>query len=120
MPKRGKETVTPKPARKSTTPAPASAPKRKPIGAWYVPVVFALICVVLFREFVIGPDNILGMDTLALSYFARHFYTSFIQQFHTFPLWDPLVFGGLPFVDGMHGDIFYPPSLAMFFMNTAD
>ena len=117
MPKRGKET-TAKTARKA--PAAAPAVQKRPLGAWFVPVVFAVVCVVLFREFVLGPDRILGQDTLALSYFARHFYTSFVQQFHTFPLWDPLLFGGLPFVDGMHGDIFYPPSLALFFLNTAD
>ncbi|MGH7505271.1 MAG: hypothetical protein ACRELX_06455, partial [Longimicrobiales bacterium] len=35
----------------------------------------------------------------------------------SFPLWDPLLFGGLPFVEGMHGDIFYPPSLALFFLD---
>jgi hypothetical protein len=118
MPKRGKEAAA-KTARKApaVTPVPA---KKRALGAWYVPVVFAVVCVVLFREFVLGPDRILGMDTLALSYFARHFYTSFVEQFHTFPLWDPLVFGGLPFVDGMHGDIFYPPSLALFFLNTAE
>jgi hypothetical protein len=37
--------------------------------------------------------------------------------FHRFPYWNPLLFGGLPFVEGMHGDIFYPPSLAMFFLD---
>src|SRR5690606_16554243 len=41
------------------------------------------------------------------------------QAFHRMPHWDPLLFGGLPFVEGMHGDIFYPPSLAMFFMDAS-
>ncbi|HUP90376.1 MAG TPA: YfhO family protein [Longimicrobiales bacterium] len=82
------------------------------IPRWVPPLVFALITFILFRKFIFGA-KILGTDTLALSYFARHFYTTFIQAFHRFPLWDPLLYGGLPFVDGMHGDIFYPPSLAL-------
>lgn len=82
------------------------------IPRWVAPLVFALITFILFRKFIFGA-KILGTDTLGLSYFARHFYTTFIQTFHRFPLWDPLLYGGLPFVDGMHGDIFYPPSLAL-------
>ena len=120
MPKR-KGAVS-KPVRKTAVSAEArTAAARPPMGfpRWAVPLAYALVCVVIFREFVLGPDTILGSDTQALSYFARNFYTSFVRQFGTFPLWDPLLFGGLPFVDGMHGDIFYPPSLALFFMDTA-
>jgi hypothetical protein len=84
---------------------------------WVAPAVFALATLVLFHEFFLQGGLLLGRDTYALSYFARNFYTTFVQENGRFPLWDPLLFGGLPFVDGMHGDIFYPPSLAMFFMN---
>jgi membrane protein YfhO len=93
-------------------------PLHRSLPAWSVPVVYALACAILFREFVFGSGMLLGTDTQALSYFARNFYTNFVLSFHTFPLWDPLLFGGLPFLDGMHGDIFYPPSLALFFMDT--
>jgi hypothetical protein len=85
--------------------------------AWAPAVIYALLTVVLFREFFLGGVSMLGTDSLALSYFARNFYTEFIQSFHRMPYWNPLLFGGLPFVEGMHGDIFYPPSLAMFFMD---
>jgi hypothetical protein len=75
--------------------------------------------VLLFHEFLLGPAFLLGTDTMATGYFARNFYTQFVRTFQAFPLWDPLLFGGLPFIDGMHGDIFYPPSLSLFFMNAA-
>jgi hypothetical protein len=87
------------------------------VPGWLAPLVYALITVVLFREFFFGGTSVLGHDSLALSYFARNFYTEFVQTYHRFPWWNPLLFGGLPFVEGMHGDIFYPPSLAMFFLN---
>ena len=68
-------------------------------------------------ELILGAGKLLGVDTLALSYFARNFYTQFVHAFHRFPLWEPLLYGGMPFIDGMHGDIFYPPSLALFFLS---
>lgn len=113
-PKRSKAAVV-KPTR--AAPAKATAPRAFVLPAWAVPLTYALITIILFRDFILGPGLLLGVDTQALSYFARNFYTEFVRQQHAFPLWDPLLFGGLPFIDGMHGDIFYPPSLALFFMN---
>jgi hypothetical protein len=88
------------------------------LPAWAAPVAYALVTVLLFREFFFQGALLLGRDTYALSYFARNYYTTSLHELHRFPLWDPLLFGGLPFVDGMHGDIFYPPSLALLFMDT--
>jgi len=34
------------------------------------------------------------------------------------PLWNPEMFGGIPFVAAMHGDIFYPTSLLRLFLPT--
>jgi hypothetical protein len=87
------------------------------IPAWAPVAVYAVVTVLLFREFFLFGTSLLGMDSVALSYFARNFYTEFVQTFHRMPHWNPLLFGGLPFVEGMHGDIFYPPSLALFFMD---
>jgi hypothetical protein len=87
------------------------------LPAWTVPAVYALVTIVLFREAVFAGATLLGSDSYALSYFARDFYTQFVQELHRFPLWNPHLFGGLPFVEGMHGDIFYPPSLALFFLD---
>ncbi|CAN5845418.1 YfhO family protein [soil metagenome] len=102
----------------------SSAAVRRPVAVadsrlpgWLPPAVYALVTVLLFREFFFGGTSMLGMDSLALSYFARDFFTEFVQSAHRFPYWNPLLFGGLPFVEGMHGDIFYPPSLAMFFLD---
>jgi hypothetical protein len=85
--------------------------------AWMPPAVYAVVCVVLFRETVLTGTSLLGIDSMALSYFARNFYTEFVQAAQRMPHWNPLLFGGMPFVDGMHGDIFYPPSLAFFWLD---
>jgi hypothetical protein len=83
---------------------------------WLPFAVYAFVTFVLFREVIFGA-RLLGLDNLELGLFARDFYTDFIRQFHRFPMWQPLLYGGMPFIDGMHGDIFYPPSLALFFMD---
>jgi hypothetical protein len=101
----------------STAAANAKAAQGEAVPPWLAPLVFGAATVLLFREFFFQGGLLLGQDTYALSYFARDFYTTFVEQEGRFPLWDPLLFGGIPFVDGMHGDIFYPPSLAMFFMD---
>jgi hypothetical protein len=102
----------------AASPATERRPPTVPDMPWWVtPVVYAAVTLVMFREFFMDGTSMLGMDSLALSYFARDFYTQFVQGSHRFPLWNPLLFGGLPFVEGMHGDIFYPPSLAMFFLD---
>ena len=96
---------------KSPTPPSAELPRWVPI------VAYALVTVILFRETLLTGVRLLGLDNLELGLFARDFYTTFISSFHAFPVWNPLMYGGLPFLDGMHGDIFYPPSLALFFMD---
>jgi hypothetical protein len=110
--------------RASKRPPTATSPARRPpvtpveaLPAWLPPLVYAFATVILFREFFFGGGLLLGSDTYALSYFARDFYTDFVRESHRFPLWEPYLFGGLPFVEGMHGDIFYPLSLALFFLD---
>ncbi len=83
---------------------------------WLPVVVYAVVTLVLFRETAFGA-RLLGLDNLELGLFARDFYTNFIREFHRFPVWQPYLYGGMPFLEGMHGDIFYPLSLAMFFMD---
>jgi hypothetical protein len=102
-----------------------SAGRRRPaddgahgtLPAWAAPATFAAATVLLFPEFFFTGGWLLGTDTYALSYFARDFYTDFVREWGRFPVWNPLLFGGMPFVDGMHGDIFYPVSLALFFLD---
>jgi hypothetical protein len=110
-----------KAGRKTATAAmPRRAPARSDtpgLPVWVTPLVYVAATVLLFREFFFGGTSMLGTDSITLSYFARNFYTEFVQQFARMPHWNPLLFGGLPFVEGMHGDIFYPPSLALFFMD---
>ena len=96
--------------RATVSPAAGAVPRWAPV------VLYAAVTLLLFREAIFMGAGLLGTDSMALSYFARDFYTDAVRS-GTFPLWNPLVLGGLPFVEGMHGDIFYPPSLALFVLD---
>ena len=93
--RRGKVSGSPSP-RVSDTPD---------LPRWVPLAVYGLVCIVLFRETIFGGARLLGVDNLELGLFARDFYTDFIRNFHRFPVWEPLLYGGLPFIEGMHGDI---------------
>lgn len=84
---------------------------------WASVGVFIAIPLVLFGSFVFSNLMLLGTDTIALGYFARAFYAEVVNNLGIFPDWNPLLFGGLPFIEAMHGDIFYPTTLLLFVMD---
>jgi hypothetical protein len=86
------------------------------LPSWGPYVAFGLLTLFLFREFIISNGMLFGTDVVALGYFARHFYVEAVRSLNTFPQWNPYIFGGLPFVDAMHGDIFYPTTVLKFVM----
>ncbi len=82
---------------------------------WAPYAVFGVLAVFLFREFIVSSGLLFGTDVGALGYYARHWYAEMVRS-GTFPLWNPYIYGGLPFVDAMHGDIFYPTTILSFIM----
>lgn len=58
----------------------------------------------LTGQFIGGPAS----DQYVAGYGFRHFAAEYWKTHHAVALWNPYIFGGMPFVGGMHGDIFYP------------
>jgi hypothetical protein len=58
-------------------------------------------------KFLAGPFS----DQYDTGYAFRDWLASEIKRTGKIPLWNPELFGGLPFVGAMHGDIFYPTAL---------
>ncbi len=112
---RGK--VVSPPTRPAASRRPDAADAAESMPAWLPSVIYALVTIILFREFFFAGGLLLGRDSYALSYTARNLYTEMVRDAGQFPLWNPYMFGGIPFVEGMHGDIFYPISLALFFLD---
>ncbi|HLG93921.1 MAG TPA: hypothetical protein VI546_03700, partial [candidate division Zixibacteria bacterium] len=109
-------------AEKKNKPAP-----KKPVQATYwwknerlfpwlpIGTYFALV-IILFAEFVFSNQMLAGSDTLQAGIFFRSYLVEFFKSYGHVPQWNPYIFGGMPFVDAFHGDIFYPLSFLKFLM----
>ncbi len=86
------------------------------IPLWVTLVIFAGITLALFREFVFSDQMLLGQDTLALGYMARAFFADALRT-TGFPLWNPIILGGTPFLESLAGgDSLHPISVGLFFI----
>jgi hypothetical protein len=104
-----------KPKSKKKKPVVPSPKKRIIDPRFHNPIIiaiYALLTLILFREPLFHSSLMLyGTDAMGSRVFWDTFYAHFWKTYHTMPLWDPYIHGGMPFVDGMHGDIFYPTSI---------
>lgn len=90
-----------------------AAPEHVAIPGWLPPVLYAVVTLVLFRAFVFSGDMLYGSDTEGLGYMARAFYAEALKS-GDFPLWNPIILGGTPFLESLAGgDSLYPPSVLL-------
>jgi hypothetical protein len=59
---------------------------------------------------------IYGSDQMVAGYAFRHFGAEFFKAHGRIPEWNPYIFGGMPFIAAMHGDIFYPAAWLRWFL----
>ena len=86
------------------------------IPPWVPAVLYGVVTLFIFRGFVFSRDMLFGSDTLALGYMAREFYANAMSG-EGFPLWNPIILGGTPFVESLAGgDSLYPPSALLLFL----
>lgn len=80
------------------------APVRPAVWAW---LVFALAATTLMWPMFTG-QFLGGDDQLIAGYAFRDFGAAYFKEHGRIPEWNPYLFGGMPFIAAMHGDIFYP------------
>ena len=61
----------------------------------------------LSGQFLVNPHS----DQYIAGFAFRDFATQALRAGQSIPHWNPYMFGGLPYVAAMHGDIFYPTAL---------
>ena len=80
-------------------------------AAWaalvYTVATLILAYPALVGQFLVNPTS----DQYIGGYAFRAFGAASLRTGHGFPLWNPYLFGGMPFVAAMNGDIFYPTFL---------
>jgi hypothetical protein len=79
-------------------------------------LIFLAVTLTLFGGFVFSNEVLFSSDQLESGIFFRKFYSEFVKEFWVIPLWDRYISCGLPFVDAMHGDTFYPAAAMQFFI----
>ena len=85
--------------------------------AWYYAGIYALVTIALFHSTLLSASQLLyGTDLLAGNLFFRHFLTDCLTSHLTWPVWLQSIHGGMPFVDGMNGDMFYLPTLVFYML----
>ena len=106
--------------RQSANPAPepAALPAPRFALAWAA-LVYALGTLsmgypALAGRFLVNPHS----DQYIAGYAFREFGAATLRATGHFPLWNPYLFGGLPYIAAMHGDIFYPTFLLRMIMPT--
>jgi hypothetical protein len=85
---------------------------------YFTPVSFVLIflaLVYLFKDFIFSSYMLHGSDTIQAGFFFRSCMVDYVNQFGAIPKWNPYIFGGMPYIEAFHGDIFYPLSLLKYF-----
>lgn len=83
---------------------------------WLPPVLYGAVTLLLFRKFVFSGEMLVGQDTLSLGLVARDFFAQALKS-GSFPLWNPVILGGTPFLDSLAGgDSIYPTSILLVLM----
>lgn len=104
--------------KKSSQPAqrPADSKPKKPIeiGWGWVVLGLSILVLLLFLNTLTRGHLISGSDQLIAGYMFKSFAQEAVRITGQFPLWNPYIFGGLPYVDAMHGDVFYYTMLLRF------
>jgi hypothetical protein len=89
----------------------AALPAPRFAFAWaslvYVLCTLSLAYPALAGKFLVNPSS----DQYIAGYAFREFAASTLKATGHFPLWNPYLFGGMPYIAAMHGDIFYPTFL---------
>jgi len=84
-----------------------------PKSRWLPLGLFALVTILLFRDFVFSDAMLYGGDTEGLGYAARAFFADALGR-GNFPGWNPFILGGTPFLASLAGgDSLYPPSVLL-------
>ncbi|MFH2035299.1 MAG: hypothetical protein ABIJ45_02760 [Candidatus Zixiibacteriota bacterium] len=80
-------------------------------------VIMLLGVIILFKDFIFSDKMLYGSDMINAGIFFRSFYVNYFHTTGTVPVWNPYIFGGMPYIDAFHGDIYYPLSILKFFGN---
>src|SRR3954466_8655026 len=96
--------------------ADLAAPRHATLWASLVYAISTLLLAypALGGAFLLNPRS----DQYKAGFAFREFAAEHLRSGRGFPQWNPFIYGGMPYVGAMHGDIFYPTFLLRMIMPT--
>lgn len=97
--------------------APPYLPRYPTLVAIAVCTVWVVVLFLpMFAGYFLGGDH---SDQTWTGIPFRNFWADEVRGTGSVPVWNPYMFGGMPFIGAMHGDIFYPTSFLRVFLGAA-
>ena len=87
---------------------PPDATTMEPRRGWLLALAIFVAAALTLCWPMLAGQVVNGSDYYLAGWGFRHFGAEYFREHHSIPLWNPYIFGGIPYVAGMHGDIFYP------------
>ncbi len=100
--------------------AHTSAAPPAPRHATWIATGVHLVATLILAYPALGGQLLLNprSDQFKAGFAFRDFARQYFVDNGAIPQWNPYLFGGMPFVDAMHGDTFYPTALLRIIMGT--
>jgi Bacterial membrane protein YfhO len=92
----------------------------EPRHAWAVALLTCVVGTMLLAYPALSGQFLVNIysDQYIAGYSFREFGAQVLRATGGFALWNPYLFGGMPYVGAMHGDIFYPTAFARLVLPT--
>lgn len=98
-------------AEKQLAPSPAgNGPLDRP---WKALAALLALGLIAFNRALLPGTMLFGTDYVAGAHMSREFAREVVGRLHQIPLWYSAVYGGIPYVDAVAGDLFYPSSMLL-------
>ena len=85
----------------------------------FLPIIFlVLTTVVFFAKVICSGETLYGSDFLHYFYPIKRFVYDYVSTNGSFPLWNPYLFSGTPFIANIQASMFYPLGLLYYLIPT--
>ena len=82
----------------------------------YPLLILGLGCLFFWRVFLNPTEILFGKDTIDFTASTKHFISETFHVTGSLPFWNPISFGGKPFLGHGQEALFYPPSVLFYFL----
>ena len=88
---------------------------------WVPAALYALLTLIAYRAYLLSPAGsmLYGSDTITAGVMLRTFFSEAVKALGRVPQWNPYFMGGVPYIEGGGGDVFYPAVILHFILPMA-